>query len=92
MKTARLYIVEGCVQGVGFRFFVERVALELGLHGYVCNRPEGSVEVYAAGHGKALEQLRSALERGPGAARVERVVEQPAALRNYQTFSIKMGG
>jgi acylphosphatase len=92
MKTARLYRVEGRVQGVGFRFFVERAALELGLKGYVCNCPEGSVEVYAVGSEEILERLRAELERGPLAARVERVVESPAALRSYDTFSIVGGG
>ena len=91
MKTAKLYVVEGRVQGVGFRFFVERIALDLGLKGYVCNRPEGSVEVYAVGREEILERLRSELERGPSAARVERVRELPATLRSYDTFSI-IGG
>ena len=89
MKTARLYVVEGQVQGVGFRFFVERVASELGLKGYVCNRDDGSVEVYAVGEEEALGQLREQLELGPRAARVERVVERPAPLRNYHTFSVE---
>ena len=89
MKTARLYVVEGQVQGVGFRFFVERVASELGLKGYVCNRYDGSVEVYAVGEEEALEQLREQLERGPLTAHVERVVERPAPLRNVHTFSVE---
>ena len=89
MKTARLFVVEGRVQGVGFRFFVERVATELGLNGYVCNREDGSVEVYAVGQESALDQLREQLELGPRGARVQRVVERPAPLRNVHTFSIE---
>ncbi len=89
MKTARLYVVEGRVQAVGFRMFVERAGLELGLSGYVCNRREGSVEVYATGEKEVLEQLRAELEKGPGAARVVRVEESPAPLRHYHTFSIE---
>ena len=89
MKTARLFAIEGQVQGVGFRFFVEGVATELGLNGYVCNRADGSVEVYALGEEAVLEQLREQLERGPRSSRVVRVVERPAPLRNYQTFSIE---
>ncbi|MGH9786808.1 MAG: acylphosphatase, partial [Terriglobia bacterium] len=80
------------VQGVGFRFFVERVARDLGVKGYVRNRPEGSVEVYAVGSEEILGRLRAELERGPLAARVERVAERPAALRTYDTFSIVGGG
>jgi len=89
MKTSRLYVVEGHVQDVGFRMFVERAALELGLTGYVCNRREGSVEVYAAGEKEVLEQLRAELEKGPVAARVVRVEESSAPLRHYHTFSIE---
>jgi acylphosphatase len=89
MKAAKLYVVEGRVQGVGFRAFVHRVAMEMGLKGYVCNRRDGSVEVYAAGEKQILEQLRAELEKGPGAARVTRVSEAPATLRKYQSFSIE---
>jgi acylphosphatase len=89
MKTAKLYVVEGRVHGVGFRMFVEHAADELGLKGYVCNRRDGSVEVYAAGDEELLEQLRAELEKGPSAARVTRVSESPAPLRKYQSFSIE---
>ena len=89
MKTARLYVVEGWVQGVGFRMFVEGAATALGLKGYVCNRRDGSVEVYAAGEEEVLERLRTELEKGPSASRVIRVAESPALLRNHHTFSIE---
>jgi acylphosphatase len=83
MKAAKLYVVEGRVQGVGFRMFVESAAVGLGLKGYVRNRREGSVEVYAVGEEQILEQLRAELEKGPGAARVTSVTESPAPLRKY---------
>lgn len=89
MRTARLYVVEGRVQGVGFRLFVEGAALELGLKGYVCNRRDGSVEVHAEGKEEILERLRLELEKGPMAARVTRVAESPVPLRNYRTFSVE---
>lgn len=89
MKTARLYVVEGRVQGVGFRMFVEGVAVELGLKGYVCNRRDGSVEVCAEGAKEILERLCAELEKGPVASRVTRVEESPVPLRNYHTFSIE---
>jgi acylphosphatase len=89
MKQAKLYVVQGRVQGVGFRMFVEHAAAELSVTGYVCNRSDGSVEVYAIGNDKTLQQLRAELEKGPSAARVTRVSESPAPLRNYQSFSIE---
>ena len=89
MTTAKLYFVEGRVQGVGFRFFVERAAAELGLKGYVRNCADGRVEVYAAGKEEALAQLRERLEAGPRAGRVERLQEQAAPFRQYKYFSIQ---
>ena len=47
--SARRYFVRGRVQGVGFRYFVERAAAELKLTGYTRNLDDGRVEVYAAG-------------------------------------------
>ena len=88
MKIAKRFFVEGRVQGVGFRFFVERIASEMGLQGYVRNCDDGRVEVYAIGEEERLEQLREQLEIGPRACRVERVEEQAAALEHYKTFLI----
>ena len=89
MKAAKLYLVEGRVQGVGFRFFVERVAAELGLKGYVRNRADGRVEVYAAGEEETLAQLRERLEAGPRASRVDRLQEQAVSFKQYKKFSIQ---
>ena len=91
-KHARLYLVEGRVQGVGFRFFVEREANKLGLGGYVRNLYDGRVEVYAIGEESLLAQLRKQLERGPLGSRVERVEERAAALKNYDEFVIEASG
>lgn len=67
----RLHVrLEGRVQGVGFRFFVQRTANELGLTGWVRNRWDGSVEVLAEGPRPALERLLGALRRGPRGALV----------------------
>jgi acylphosphatase len=52
--TAR---VRGRVQGVGFRWFVRRVALNLGLRGHALNLPDGSVEVVAEGSRATCEQM-----------------------------------
>jgi len=66
-------IVHGDVQGVGFRYFVQRRAQEAGVSGWVRNRPDGSVEVHAVGSRPALERLLEQVSRGPGLAEVERV-------------------
>lgn len=85
---ARQYLVEGYVQGVGFRWFVRSAAEMLNLTGYVKNLRDGNVEVYAAGSQRALDELRSKLEQGPHGARVRAVYESPAPLRDYSTFII----
>lgn len=65
--------VHGRVQGVGFRWWTRRLAMRLGVAGWVRNLSDGSVEVTARGDVEALERLHSALRRGPPMARVERV-------------------
>ena len=64
------YLVEGNVQGVGFRHFVFRRAVSLGLAGWVRNLPDGRVEVVAAGPARGLELLEAALATGPPHATV----------------------
>jgi acylphosphatase len=79
---ARRFIVRGRVQGVGFRWFVEREAHILGVAGWVRNNADGSVEVLAQGTRDQLSGLRSRLREGPRAARVDGVEEKetsPAA-------------
>jgi acylphosphatase len=66
-------IVHGDVQGVGFRYFVQRKAQQLGLRGWVRNNDDGTVELVAEGSRQELEQLKRALEEGPRLARVRRV-------------------
>ena len=69
------YLVKGRVQGVGFRWFVQREAAELGLRGWVRNTDEGDVEIVAAGEGEDLTELRRALRKGSRGSRVDSVVE-----------------
>ena len=69
--------MSGCVQGVGFRNYVEHVAEKIGVSGYVRNRRDGRVEVFAMGAPEQLKQLRVSLERGPMMSRVDGVAEEP---------------
>lgn len=82
--------VEGRVQGVGFRAFVEQTAVGLGLTGWVRNRWDGSVEALAEGPRPQLEALLEALRRGPRMAAVETVIHewQPAS-QEFKRFSVK---
>ena len=75
---ARRFLVRGRVQGVGFRWFVEREAHLLQIAGWVRNNHDGSVEVLAIGTLEQLAGLRSRLQEGPRAARVDGVEESEA--------------
>ena len=87
--AARRYLIAGRVQGVGFRFFVERVAMELGLTGYTRNLADGRVEVYAVGTPQQLSELSGLLWRGPRMASVRAVEEHEAPVADYTDFRIE---
>jgi len=88
--VARRFIVRGRVQGVGFRWFVEREAHVLGIAGWVRNNPDSSVEVLAQGSKEQLAGLRSRLREGPRAARVDDVEEfDTAPISEMRTFRIE---
>ena len=65
--------VEGRVQGVGFRAWTAWRARDLGLRGWVRNRPDGSVELEAEGRPAELSRLREDVRHGPPGARVSSV-------------------
>lgn len=69
----RHYQVEGRVQGVGFRWYVQREAAELGLRGWVRNTDAGHVEAVATGSPEQLSELEAALNKGSRGSRVDRV-------------------
>jgi acylphosphatase len=67
------YLISGRVQGVGFRYFVARLADALALAGWTRNLPDGRVEVVARGEASKLGQLEEVLRTGPRSARVSAV-------------------
>ncbi len=87
---ARRFLVRGRVQGVGFRWFVEREAQILGVAGWVRNNADGSVEVLAMGSNEQLAGLRTRLRSGPRAARVDDVEEKESKpVAGLTTFRIE---
>lgn len=82
------------VQGVGYRFFAERVAGRVGVTGYVKNLSDGRVEIYAIGNPVQLESLREELARGPRSAMISEVAVEDAAVdaRYTSGFSIEHEG
>ena len=69
------FLIQGRVQGVGFRWFVHREASELDLRGWVRNTEDGEVEVVASGNEADLAELRASLRRGPRGSRVDHLIE-----------------
>jgi acylphosphatase len=87
---ARRYIVRGRVQGVGFRWFVDHEARQLGLFGWVRNNVDGTVEALAMGTEHQHAALREKLRQGPRAARVDDLQELPAEpVAGLTTFRIE---
>jgi acylphosphatase len=86
----RRFLVRGRVQGVGFRWFVEREAHILQVAGWVRNNPDGSVEVLAQGTREQLAGLYSRLREGPRAARVDAVEASEAeAIAGLGSFQVR---
>jgi acylphosphatase len=90
MLEARRYLVRGRVQGVGFRFFTEGAARLEGLHGWVANRPDGTVEILAEGDREALVRFERQLRMGPPGARVDEVhIDEDVPTGRFTGFSIR---
>jgi acylphosphatase len=83
-------IIEGRVQGVGYRAFVVQKAGEFNLKGWVRNRWEGSVEVVAEGNKDNLEKFLGALHQGPRMAFVSTIkVDWEPATDEFYGFSTR---
>ena len=71
MTVARYGLVSGRVQGVGFRYFVQRCAIAERIAGWARNLADGRVEVLLVGDADAVAQLEQRIAAGPAAAKVE---------------------
>lgn len=86
--SAVRFLVEGRVQGVGFRAATRRQALALGLAGHARNLDDGRVEVLACGEDEAIESLGRWLRRGPPLSRVAAVRREPAEAGPTPGFTV----
>jgi len=86
-------IVEGRVQGVGFRYFVQHEALKRQLTGWVKNNDDGTVEMEAQGHESAVQLFLDTIEAGTMFAKVSRMyIEQRDVRPDEKQFRIMYGG
>lgn len=90
MESTRLHaVIEGSVQGVGFRGFVLDHAINLGLKGWVRNQWNGNVEVLAEGSHESLELLLDHLRQGPNLSQVSNVqVEWQESKNEFTSFFV----
>jgi acylphosphatase len=73
MRIARLFTISGRVQGVGYRYFTQDVAVREGVTGYVKNLPDGRVEAYVEGDMDAVTRVERAIRVGPPGSRITHV-------------------
>ncbi|MFA0088217.1 acylphosphatase [Vibrio sp. 10N.261.51.F12] len=88
MDVCKKFIIQGLVQGVGFRYHTCHEGLRLETKGYAKNLHDGSVEVVVCGTLRNVERLQAWLTTGPRTARVESVVEKPCDHQSYSGFKI----
>ena len=89
-NSAAEILVEGHVQGVGYRDYVRRRAALLGLSGWVMNLRDGRVRVRAEGPRLVIDELVRALEKGPPLSRVDQVsVRWLLPGRRFASFDIR---
>lgn len=90
MDAAVHMVIEGLVQGVGFRWFVARHANSLGLRGFVKNSYDGTVEVEVEGDRALLEALVKEVRIGPRSAHVTNfVLEWKHPTHQFTHFEIR---
>jgi acylphosphatase len=87
----RHVLVEGLVQGVGYREFVWRAAMRLGISGWVRNRSEGTVEARIEGAPASVEAMLAEMRRGPGLAQVTslRLLDPDHGEAQSGTFAVR---
>lgn len=88
MDSCYRFSVNGRVQGVYFRQSTRQRAQQLGLHGWVRNCDDGSVEGVVSGSDDALRQLREWLQQGPPAAQVARVEWALSEMQTFEGFEV----
>ena len=79
-------IISGKVQGVGFRYWLQRLAIEKDIYGWVKNKTSGNVEALIVGREKEIQELIKLCEMGPSSAKINYV-----QINDYSKDYIKKG-
>lgn len=90
MMVRTTIVVSGRVQGVAFRNSTLRLALGLGINGWVRNLPNGDVEACFEGEESSVREIVEWCRRGPTSARVDRVIEHEGIYSGeFSSFDIR---
>ncbi|WP_215143699.1 acylphosphatase [Exiguobacterium qingdaonense] len=89
MKVAKHLIVSGRVQGVGFRYFSQETAQQIGIKGWVRNQSDGTVELHVEGSEKDIDTFKQALKDGNRFVGVDRIEEGEAEDQAFRSFDIR---
>jgi len=85
-----IMVVKGFVQGVGFRYFIRREAVDIGVTGFVRNLWSGDVEIVAEGEEWQIEALHQKAKEGPSRSSVKSVtVFKEKAINEFTKFEIR---
>ena len=91
-EITKHYLISGRVQGVGFRAFALRSALELGLRGWVRNLDDGRVEAMAQGSSELLMQFAQCLRQGPPHGQVDSLTIEDWPMEFHEGFTMREDG
>ncbi|MFL6736788.1 MAG: acylphosphatase [Sphingomonas sp.] len=89
VEVARHLSIRGRVQGVFFRAWSREQAEELGVSGWIRNRPDGHVEAHVEGDRAAVEQIIERLRKGPPAAEVDDLRTWDADVFDFTGFEVR---
>jgi acylphosphatase len=87
--AASRFLIQGRVQGVGYRYFAQKAAAQLNISGYARNLEDGSVEIYAVGRESDVSEFAGRLRNGPPFSEVRSVDRQEAAVERHSGFRIR---
>jgi acylphosphatase len=88
-KTNEIIRVYGRVQGVGFRYSTQQIAVSMGICGYAANESDGSVYIEAEGTTEQIRQFIEWCRKGPSRAIIQEVRHFPGQLMNYNSFRVR---
>ncbi len=89
MKKAAILKISGRVQNVGFRYYTQKTAQKMGIHGFVKNELDGSVYVEAEAEEELFDQFILWCHKGPNWARVDEVKIQDSQVLGYDGFEVR---